>query len=76
MSFELGINYWPRKSAMYMWEEFDIGEVRQDMVHIADMGFEAGILERRLDVKGLVDRRFIPAEIEAARIDMAGAGAP
>jgi endo-1,4-beta-mannosidase len=40
VSFELGINYWPRKSAMYMWEEFDIGEVREDMTHIADMGFE------------------------------------
>lgn len=40
MSFELGINYWPRSSAMYMWEEFDIGEVRSDMTHIADMGFE------------------------------------
>ena len=25
---------------MYMWEEFDIGEVREDMKHIADMGFD------------------------------------
>jgi len=25
---------------MYMWEEFDIGEVREDMARIADMGFE------------------------------------
>lgn len=40
MSFELGLNYWPRRSAMYMWEEFDIGEVREDMTHIADMGFD------------------------------------
>jgi NitT/TauT family transport system substrate-binding protein len=46
-----------------------------EMQRIADMGLEAGILDRRLDVKGLVDRRFIPAEIEAARIDMTGAGA-
>jgi NitT/TauT family transport system substrate-binding protein len=44
-----------------------------EMQRIADMGFEAGILERRLDVKGLVDRSFIPTDIEAARIDMAGA---
>jgi NitT/TauT family transport system substrate-binding protein len=36
---------------------------------IADMGLEAGILERRLDVKGLVDREFIPADIEAAHIE-------
>jgi NitT/TauT family transport system substrate-binding protein len=41
-----------------------------EMQRIADMGLEAGILERRLDVKGLVDRRFIPREFEAARIDM------
>ena len=34
-----------------------------EMQRIADMGLEAGILERRLDVKGLVDRRFIPADI-------------
>jgi NitT/TauT family transport system substrate-binding protein len=46
-----------------------------EMQRIADMGLEAGILERRLDVKDLVDRRFIPADIEAARIDMTGAGA-
>ncbi len=39
-----------------------------EMQKIADMGLEAGILERRLDVKGLVDRDFIPAEIHAAAI--------
>lgn len=40
MTFELGINYWPRRSAMYMWRELDPGEVREDMSHIADMGFD------------------------------------
>ena len=44
-----------------------------EMQKIADMGFEARILERRLDVKGLVDRSFIPQDIQAARIDMTGA---
>lgn len=34
------------------------------------MALEAGILERRLDVKGLVDRQSIPADIAPARIDM------
>ena len=34
------------------------------------MAIEAGILERRLDVKGLVDRQFIPADIIPARIDI------
>jgi len=39
-----------------------------EMQRIADMGFEAGILDRPLDVKGFVDRRFIPPTIDAARI--------
>jgi NitT/TauT family transport system substrate-binding protein len=47
-----------------------------EMQRIADMGLEAGILERHLDVKGLVDRQFIPAAIAAARIDMPAAPHP
>jgi len=43
-----------------------------EMQRIADMGLDAGILERRLDVRGLVDRQFIPADIAPARIDMPG----
>jgi NitT/TauT family transport system substrate-binding protein len=39
-----------------------------EMQQIADMGLEAGILERHLDVRELVDRRFIPAEIKEAPI--------
>lgn len=38
--FELGINYWPRRRAMYMWREFDLGEIRDELAHIADMGFD------------------------------------
>ena len=37
--FELGCNYWPRRSAMYMWRELDLGEVRADMAHMRDLGF-------------------------------------
>ena len=40
MIFELGVNYWPPRSAMYMWRDFDPGEVRDDMAHIAAMGFD------------------------------------
>jgi endo-1,4-beta-mannosidase len=40
VKFELGINYWPRRSAMWMWREFDIDEVRDDMAQIADIGFD------------------------------------
>jgi NitT/TauT family transport system substrate-binding protein len=42
----------------------------EEMQRIADMGLAAGILERRLDVKELVDRRFIPTDIGMARIEM------
>ena len=40
MTFELGINYWPKRTGFWMWREFDIAEVRDDMAHIADMGFD------------------------------------
>jgi endo-1,4-beta-mannosidase len=39
-AFELGINYWPRRRAMYMWREFDLVEVRDELAHIADIGFD------------------------------------
>ena len=40
MTFELGINYWPRRSAMYMWRELDMVEVREEMAQIASLGFD------------------------------------
>ncbi|MDO8794440.1 MAG: hypothetical protein Q7J25_07470 [Vicinamibacterales bacterium] len=40
MTFELGVNYWPRRSAMYMWRELDVAEVRDDMAQIASIGFD------------------------------------
>jgi endo-1,4-beta-mannosidase len=40
VTFELGINYWPRRRAMYMWRELDLGEVREEMAHVADIGFD------------------------------------
>ncbi|MBV8148829.1 MAG: hypothetical protein JO092_07040 [Candidatus Eremiobacteraeota bacterium] len=38
--FLLGINYWPRRSAMYMWQRFDIGEIREDFAHAKALGFD------------------------------------
>jgi len=35
--FLLGINYWPRRSAMYMWERFDLGELREDFARIHEL---------------------------------------
>jgi endo-1,4-beta-mannosidase len=40
VTFELGVNYWPRRRAMYMWRDFDVGEVQDDMAHIASIGFD------------------------------------
>jgi endo-1,4-beta-mannosidase len=37
-TFTLGVNYWPRRSAMYMWERFDPGEIREDFARIRSLG--------------------------------------
>ena len=37
-TFLLGVNYWPASSAMYMWERFDLGELREDFAHIRALG--------------------------------------
>ena len=41
MRFSLGINYWPRRSAMHMWQQFDPGEIAEDMARLADLGFDS-----------------------------------
>ncbi len=38
--FSLGINYWPRRSAMAMWRAFDAGEIAEDLARIAGLGFD------------------------------------
>jgi endo-1,4-beta-mannosidase len=40
MKFSVGINYWPRRSAMEMWQRFDPGEIADDMHRIADLGLD------------------------------------
>ena len=40
MRFSLGINYWPRRSAMHMWQRFDPGEIADDMARLAEFGFD------------------------------------
>ena len=57
--FELGVNYWPRRRAMYMWREHDLGEVREEMAQIAGMGFDVVRLFA-------LTRDFLP---EPARVD-------
>jgi endo-1,4-beta-mannosidase len=36
--FVLGVNYWPRRKAMYWWSDFDAGEVREEFAIIRDIG--------------------------------------
>lgn len=36
--FTLGINYWPRRKAMYWWNNFDAGEVREEFAIIREIG--------------------------------------
>src|SRR3954469_20754368 len=36
--FLMGINYWPRKKAMYWWANFDAGEVREEFAMIRELG--------------------------------------
>jgi endo-1,4-beta-mannosidase len=38
--FLLGVNYWPRKSAMYMWQQFDLDEIGEDMARIKALGLD------------------------------------
>src|SRR5829696_4809154 len=36
--FTLGVNYWPRRKAMYWWNDFDAGEVREEFSIIREIG--------------------------------------
>jgi endo-1,4-beta-mannosidase len=38
--FLLGINYWPRTSAMAMWSRFDMTEIEEDFGRIAALGLD------------------------------------
>jgi len=39
-AFRLGVNYWPRRSAMAMWKQFDAAEIRDDLARIASWGLD------------------------------------
>jgi len=58
--FELGVNWWPIRRAMSMWKDLDLGEVRDEMAHIADMGFDVVRFF-------LLTEDFLPAPMEVAR---------
>ena len=38
--FVLGVNYWPRRKAMYWWNNFDASEVREEFSVIREIGLK------------------------------------
>lgn len=70
--FEIGINWWPRRRAMYMWRELDLGEVRDEMAHMADIGFEVvrlfALTRDFLPAAGTVDAAMIRRLVEVVRV--------
>jgi endo-1,4-beta-mannosidase len=36
--FTIGVNYWPQRTAMFMWRHFDPATVKEDMAAIAALG--------------------------------------
>ena len=41
MGFRLGINYWPARTAMRWWTDFDSAELSSDLARISDSGFDS-----------------------------------
>jgi endo-1,4-beta-mannosidase len=37
--FILGVNYWPQRTAMFMWRQFDRSSIKEDMATIGELGF-------------------------------------
>ncbi len=38
--FLLGVNYWPRRKAMYWWSNFDAGEVHEEFALLRELGLD------------------------------------
>jgi endo-1,4-beta-mannosidase len=70
--FELGCNYWPRSSGMYMWRQLDWGELRADFAHLHDLGFRVVRLflltEDFLPAAMTVPKEMVSALVEVARL--------
>ncbi|MDQ6770503.1 MAG: hypothetical protein M3Z54_11015 [Gemmatimonadota bacterium] len=71
VSFELGVNYWPRRSAMYMWRELDMGEVQEEMAQIASIGFEVvrifALTEDFLPRAATVDQKMVARLVDVVQ---------
>ena len=62
--FTLGVNYWPRKKAMYWWSNFDLGEVREEFAVIKGIGLDVVRLFLLWD-----DFQPDPARVEQDKLD-------
>ncbi|NOY55539.1 MAG: cellulase family glycosylhydrolase [Actinobacteria bacterium] len=70
--FRLGINYWPARTAMGWWTDFDAAEVGTDFTRIADAGFDSVRVfltwedfqptPMRVDI-GMLDRLVLVADL-------------
>ncbi len=60
----LGINYWPRRKAMYWWSQFDPGEVREEFALIRELGLSLVRLFLLWD-----DFQPAPDQVSAAHLD-------
>ncbi|PMP77739.1 MAG: hypothetical protein C0183_17050 [Roseiflexus castenholzii] len=39
-TFSLGVTYWPRRAGPLLWQRYDRGAVREELAHIAAIGFD------------------------------------
>ena len=62
--FVLGVNYWPRRKAMYWWSDFDRVEVEDEFDLIAALGLNVVRLFLLWD-----DWQPDPASVDSARLD-------
>ena len=57
---------------MYMWREFDLGEVRDELAHIADMGFDTvrlfALAQDFLPERERVDGTMVSRLVDVARV--------
>ncbi len=62
--FLLGVNYWPRRKAVFWWSDFDAGEVREEFALIRDLGLNVVRMFLLWD-----DFQPAPDTVDAAALD-------
>jgi len=62
--FSVGVNYWPRRSALAMWRRFDPGEIAEDFARIAALGLDGVRFFLRWDAFAPEPQRVDPAMLE------------